>query len=190
MCKIFVEKYEGVSDKDLIVLSRNNDQAAFEALFYRYLSLIKSIVHKNMYHESDFDDMLQDATIAFYDAVQRFDFLSSSFPTYLSLCVVSALRSSLRKASAQKRIPPNMIIPIEDEVNIGVNSKSAEEEFFGKNTVAEKTISVKDQLSDLEFKVLITYLNTGSYDSTATELNLSRKKVDNALTRIRKKLNQ
>jgi DNA-directed RNA polymerase specialized sigma subunit len=47
MCKTFVERYKSVSDNELICMIRENDQDAFEALFYRYLPLLKHIISKN-----------------------------------------------------------------------------------------------------------------------------------------------
>ena len=190
MCTSFVEKYDSFSDNELILLSRENNQDAFEVLFYRYLPLLKKIIAKNNQTSNDFDDMLQDATISFYYAVQLYDFDSSAFSTFLSVCVDRSLKSTIRKASAQKRIPEGMIVPIDDGIDFGVNTKSAEEEFFGNNTVGDTTDSLKSRLSKLEFKVLVTYLSNGSYEATALELGLTRKTVDNALTRIRKKLTQ
>ncbi len=190
MCTGFVEKYNDYSDDELIQLSQDNNQDSFETLFYRYLPLLKKIIAKNTVLGADFDDMLQDATISFYYAVQMFDFHSSSFATFLSLCVDRSLKSTIRKASAQKRIPEGLIVPIDDDIGINASIKSAEEEYFGKNAVGETTDSIKSRLSQLEFKVLVTYLNTGSYDLTALELGITRKTVDNALLRIRKKLNR
>ncbi len=188
MCNIFVEKYKSFSDSELISKIRNNEQDAFEALFYRYLPLLKSIVSKNITQECDFDDFLQDATISFYYAVQMFDFHSASFSTFLSVCVDRSLKSTIRKAYAQKRIPKELVVPIEDSP-IAVNVKSAEEEFFGKRVSHETTSALESKLSALEFKVLRSFLNTQSYELTANELDLSKKTVDNAMLRIRKKFN-
>ena len=188
MCKRFVEKYNIMSDDDLITLSRQNDQDAFEVLFHKYLPLLKKIIGKNNFVGSDFEDMLQDATISFYYAVQMFDFKSSSFPTFLSLCVDRSLKSTIRKATAKKRIPDGLLISMDDGVDINANSLSAEEEFFGKASAGETADSIMSQLSKLEFKVLITYLETGNYEHTAAKLGLTKKSVDNALFRIRKKL--
>ena len=189
MCNIFVEKYNSFSDEDLITLVRDNNQDAFETLFHRYLPLLKSIVSKNVAIKSDFDDLLQDATISFYYAVQMFDFHSASFSTFLSVCVDRSLKSTIRKASAQKRIPEELVVPIDDSPII-INSKSAEEEFFGNRVDSDTSDKIRSKLSELEFCVLKSFLNTGSYDETAKQLNLTRKSVDNALSRIRKKFIQ
>lgn len=189
MCRMFVEKYKNFSDDELIAKIRENDQDAFEALFYRYLPLLKRIISKNLYAGGDFDDMLQDATISFYYAVQMFDFRSAAFSTFLSVCVERSLRSTIRKATAKKRIPEELIIPIDDKTESGFKTVSAEEEYFGRTDDLDSNGKIRSRLSELEFKVLNSFLNTGSYDATAAELGLSRKSVDNALVRVRKKLN-
>lgn len=188
MCKIFVEKYKMLSDNELVSLVRENNQDAFEFLFDKYLPLIKSIIQKNKHIRNDYDDMLQDATISFYYCVQMYDFHSSSFPTFLSVCIDRSLKSTIRKANAKKRIPEELIVPINDDVEIGIPTSSAEEEFFDKENGEKLFEEFRAQLSDLEFRVLKSFLKTQSYDKTAKALNLSRKSVDNAMLRIRRKI--
>lgn len=190
MCKNFVEKYNNLSENELISLIKEDNQEAFESLFNKYLPLIKHIISKNMFSGDDFDDMLQDATISFYYAAQMFDFHSASFSTFLTICIERSLKSSLRKNMAKKRIPKELFVPIEESPEESFKTESAEEVFFN-NDVSVDTISekFKDLLSVMEFKVLKSFLNTESYELTAKELGISRKSVDNALLRIRKKLN-
>lgn len=189
MCKIFVEKYNSFSDDELIGMAREDDQDAFEALFYRYLPTLKHIISKKSFVGSDFEDMLQDATISFYYAVQMFDFHSASFSTFLSVCVDRSLKSGIKKAEAKKRIPEDLIVRLGDETEVGIQTASAEETFFDKSDSIDRSDMIRRNLSTLEFKVLISFLNTESYDATADELGISRKSVDNAMFRIRKKLN-
>lgn len=190
MCKNFVEKYNNLSENELILLIREDNQDAFETLFNRYSPLIKHIISKNITTDEDFDDMLQDATISFYYAVQMFDFRSASFSTFLTLCVERSLKSSLRKNMAKKRIPKELIVPIDESPEGSFKTASAEETFFN-NTVSLDTLSdkFKDVLSEMELNVLKSFLNTESYELTANELGISKKSVDNALLRVRKKLN-
>lgn len=190
MCKNFVEKYNNLSENQLIMLIREDNQEAFESLFNKYLPLIKHIISRNMFNGDDFDDMFQDATISFYYAAQMYDFHSSSFSTFLTICIERSLKSSLRKNMAQKRIPKELIVPIEESPEESFKTASAEETFFN-NDVSVDTISerFKDVLSEMEFNVLKSFLNTESYEATANELGISRKSVDNALLRVRKKLN-
>lgn len=189
MCNIFVEKYKSFSDVQLIELARNNNQDAFETLFYRYLPLIKKLVSSITVAGSDYEDLLQDSTISFYYAVQMYDEQLASFATFLSVCVNRSLKSTIRRASAQKRIPEELFTNIDDNSVEVLKTVSAEEEFFGVQSASDTSNEIRTKLSDLEFKVLRSFLNTESYDKTAAELAISRKTVDNALVRIRKKLN-
>lgn len=189
MCNTFVKKYETLSDFELISLARANDQNAFEALFYRYQPLIKKIASETDVPGQDFDDKLQESTISFYYAVQMYDESLSAFGTFLSVCVDRSLKSTIRKASAQKRIPNDLITTIDDASADQLFSVSAEEEYFDSQTIVDVSNDLRSKLSVLEYKVLKSFLNTESYDLTAEELGVSRKSVDNALSRVRKKLN-
>ena len=133
--------------------------------------------------------MFQDATISFYYATQMFDFHSSSFATFLTLCIERSFKSTIKKAAAQKRIPKDLLVFIDDSVAQEIKVNSAEEEFFDKASVSQTEIDILNKLSKMEVSVLKSFLKTGSYDETAKELSISRKAVDNALVRIRKKLN-
>lgn len=189
MCKKFVEKYNNLSDEELILLIRDNDEDAFSFLFDKYLPLIKHIISKNLLSGDDFDDMLQDATISFYYAAQMFDFHSASFPTFLTLCVERSLKSTLRKGMAKKRIPKELIVSFDEGHNEKLKTASAEETFFDReSSSAEISEMFKDKLSKMELDVLKSFLVTESYEQTAKELNLSKKSVDNALLRVRRKL--
>jgi len=190
MLRIFVEKYKNLSDEELITKIRDNNQEAFEALFVRHLPRINFLVSKNCKSVSDKEDMFQDATISFYYATQMFDFHSSSFATFLSLCIERSLKSTIKKATAQKRIPSDLLVPIDDTLADNIKVSSAEEEFFDKDSLSQKESDILSKLSEKEVLVLKSFLKTGSYDSTAKELSISRKSVDNALVRIRRKLNQ
>lgn len=189
MLNIFVEKYDNLSDNELITKIRENDQAAFEALFSRYLPRIKHIISKDCYAALERDDVFQDATISFYYATQMFDFSSSSFSTFLSICIERSLNSTIKKASALKRIPNNMLVYVDGPIDDSVRVISAEEEFFTNNSsVVTENINLS-RLSKFELAVLKSFLKNGSYDITAEELSVDKKAVDNALVRVRKKLN-
>ena len=106
MCKLFVEKYKELSDFELIKLIQQDDEQAFNILFTRYLPLIKTIVSKHIENLSDFEDMLQEATISFYYATIFYDFHSSSFKTYL---LYTSIDSSAFLSSS-KTISPSALI--------------------------------------------------------------------------------
>lgn len=185
MCKLFVETYDNLSDHELILKIRENDSDAYEALRTRYSHIIKRIVTKYS-DSSDRDDLTQEANISFYYAAMFFDFQSSSFATFSSVCVERGVLAAVKKATAKKRIPENLIVSLNDEVMAAFEDP----EQLILEREAHKTVSneIAGRLSKLELAVLRSYLNTGSYEKTAAHLSLSRKSVDNALLRVRRKL--
>lgn len=179
------ETYNNLSDSDLIYMVRDNNEEALGVLFSRYSSMISRIVGKYA-TASDTDDLTQEANISFYYAVQFFDFQSSSFSTFSSVCVERGVLTALKKNTAKKRIPEGMIVELDDSVlSPEGNPESVLLEREAHDLVLEEIVS---RLSELEFSVLRSYLSTGSYDQTAADLSMPRKSVDNALSRVRKKL--
>ena len=93
----------------------------------------------------------------------------------------------LKKNTAQKRIPANLIVSLTDDEVLNV-SDNPENLYIEKESGERVMFLIEKRLSKLELTVLKSYLLTGSYDQTADELNISRKSVDNSLLRVRKKL--
>lgn len=189
MCKLLVEKHKKLSENELIKLVQQNDELAFNVIFSKYLPLIKSIVSKHSKNPSDFDDLLQDATISFYYSTIFYDFNTSSFKTYCSLCIERGIASSFKKALAKKRIPLNMIVNMED-CEIISKDENPEQLIINREEEANFFIGVRKKLSKLETAVLDSYIQNGSYEETARQLSISRKSVDNALRRVRNKIKQ
>lgn len=185
MCKNFVKKYSNLSDDELILLSRNEDDYAFNQLFERYKHLLGQICLKHTQDSIDYEDLLQEATISFYYAVLFYDFKSSSFSTFISVCVDRGVITAIKKATAKKRVPKSMLIPLEEDINS--SEFDPENLVLNKESHIEVSTEIQSKLSKLEFKVLTAFLKYGSYDTVADSLGISRKSVDNALARLRKK---
>lgn len=185
MCKLFVETYNNLSDSELIYRIRENDSEAYRILAERYAPLIKRIVAKYS-APSDSDDLTQEANISFYYAAMFFDFQSSSFATFSSVCVERGVLTAVKKNAAKKRVPASLIVSLNDEV---IDASEDPEKLFLEREAHELVSEeIVNRLSELELLVLKSYLSTGSYHATAKELSLSRKSVDNALARVRRKL--
>jgi RNA polymerase sporulation-specific sigma factor len=185
MCKLFVDTYDNLTDSELIYKIRENDEDAFKALSSRYSSMIYGIVNKYA-SNSETDDLMQEANISFYYATQFFDFQSASFSTFSRVCVERGVITAVKKAAAKKRIPTSLIVSLNDEVI--TTSEDPEQLVLEREAHEAVSVEITNRLSKLELKVLKSFLITGSYDETATELGLSKKSVDNALCRVRKKL--
>ena len=183
MSEVFSE-YNSLTDEQLILMVRQNDDGAYAALLARYTPVISKLVHK--YSDSfDRDDLFQEASIAFYYAIQFFDFQSASFATFTSVCVERSLISAINKNNAKKRIPSELIVPLDEELEGSDNPLNMLIEKEAHRLVSKEIAS---RLSEFELSVLKSFLATESYDETAAALAVSRKSVDNALSRVRRKL--
>ena len=132
------------------------------------------------------NEAVQEATIALYNAIKTYDSQRSSFSTFASLCIKRAVISFVRKNGAQKNIPDEMLSSLEG-ADISDNL-TPEEIIIEKEDYESLTQSIKLELSKMEFEVLQMFLAGMSYTDIAESLNTNEKAVDNALSRIRKKL--
>ncbi len=176
--------YENLTDSQLILLVRENDSEAYRVLLERYKQIIKRIVAKyaNSY---DSDDLTQEANISFYYAAMFFDFQSSAFATFVTVCVERGVLTAVKKMAAKKRIPQNMLVSLDQAVTDDIDPERLLLDKEAHETVSGEIV---ERLSSFELSVLKKFLDSGSYEQTARELSVAKKSVDNALLRIRKKL--
>lgn len=187
MSNHFVENNEILSDEHLILLCRQGDESAFSVLVARYLPLVRSRVSSILATTSlEHDDCVQEGLIAFLAAVNSFDFKSSAFSTYLRICVDRVLISLIRRENTKNKIPDSLVIGLEDTDCDEPNTP--ESLVLEREKVSELVNKLKSELSDLEFSVLNEYLAGLSHREISKKLSVSEKAVNNAITRIRRKL--
>lgn len=186
-----------LEDERLVALSKLQDEEAFAQLFSRYLPLIQKKALRYAGAGLDSDDLYQEGTIGFLNAVRHYQpGGGASFKTYVSLCVDRKMLSVLKGLSRQKNLPARLAVSIDQPVK-----GRPLESFLPYDTVIDPEERLIDQesywsvlcmmdkvLSDLEHRVFQLYLSGRSYQEISVGLELSEKTVDNALQRIRRKL--
>ncbi len=181
-----------LSDEQLIALIRSGDETSFEKLSKRYAALIygKAAEFSNSISFEDKDDLVQESYIAFLHAVNSFRTDKNvSFKTYLNRCIFNKLSSVYANEKRKKKIPYNCMVPIDDSELSDIGGVSdPEQQLIDNEGFADLQKKIKKSLSSFEQKVLSHYLSGSSYVQTARSLNTTVKAVDNALSRIRKKL--
>ena len=139
--------------------------------------------------------------IGLYKAIRDFrnDKLSS-FRAFAELCVTRQIITAIKTATRQKHIPLNSYIsinkPIYDEesdrtlldVLPGGQVSDPEELVISQEEYIDIEAKMEEILSDLEWKVLMSYLDGKSYQEIAVDLNRHVKSIDNALQRVKRKL--
>lgn len=185
MRNTFVEFNENLSDDEIINKINSGNYELLHIIMQRYQSVILYYTSKycpEMYRE----DAVQEASFALYSAVKSFDPQKSSFRTFATLCIKRSVISVIKNQQRQKNIPDELLSSI-DELDIA-DTNSPEKIFFEREEFESLKDNIKLELSPLEYKVLQHYLSGASYRDISQALCISEKSVNNALSRIRKKL--
>ena len=189
------------TDNELIIAAQSGDEAALEEILLRY----KPLVHKKSqpYYMAggDDDDIVQEGLIGLYTAVM--DFNKDKFPLFnifAGVCIERRIISAVKKASRQKHIPLNSYISlsnrvfdddesayVEDVIDNGMG-ENPEKILIERETVSGLEGIISQALSEFEMRVLLCHLNGMSYKESAGVLNKDMKSIDNAMQRIKKKL--
>ncbi len=124
----------------------------------------------------------------------------SSFRAFAELCITRQIITAIKTATRQKHIPLNSYVslnkPIYDEdsdrtlldVITGNKVTDPEELIISREEFTEIETKMGELLSSLEWKVLMYYLEGKSYQEIAEDLGRHVKSIDNALQRVKRKL--
>lgn len=191
-------KLENLTDEELANLSKNLNDEALEILMKRYKALLSKIVRGYFLLGASKDDVMQEAYIGLYKAVLSYDKVkNASFKTFAMLCVRRNILSAIKKSNSQKNKLLNESVSLTDLKN----DEDEESVLFLPSffTMTDETIIQNEKfeevksliikkLSRLELEILKYYLKGYSYSDMAKKLTITTKTVDNALSRIKSKL--
>ena len=193
--------YDNMADEDIIDAIRANHPLALEFLYDKYKNFVKNKARTYFLIGADREDIIQEGMIGLYKAIRDFrgDKLSS-FRAFAELCITRQIITAIKTATRQKHIPLNSYVslnkPIYDEdsdrtlldVISGTKVSDPEELIISKEEFDDIEGKMREILSSLEWKVLMAYLEGKSYQEMALELNRHVKSIDNALQRVKRKL--
>ena len=193
--------YDDMLDEEIVEAARAGEREAEEYLITKYKNFVRAKARSCFLIGADRDDMVQEGMIGLFKAIR--DFRSdklASFRAFAELCITRQIITAIKTATRQKHIPLNSYIslnkPIYDEesdrtlldVISGNKITDPEELVISKEEFNDIESKMEQFLSDLEWKVLAAYLDGKSYQEIATELNRHVKSIDNALQRVKRKL--
>ena len=196
------EKYEGLTDEELIVLFRDGDQEAMEKLLNKYKEMVLRKAKSMYILGGDSDDLIQEGMLGLFKAVRDYDCgRDASFRTFAQLCVTHQLYTAVKASSRKKHLPLNTAISLsrpvredgeEDEEFLDCleadASSNPEVYLIGQEEIERLEEKIEKELSPLEKQVLELHLTGMGYVEIAHVLNRDEKSTDNALQRIRTKL--
>ena len=185
----------------MIGLVHTGDSEALDYLIQKYRNFVRAKARTYFLIGADKEDIVQEGMIGLYKAVRDFkgDKLSS-FKAFAELCITRQIITAIKTATRQKHIPLNSYVsldkPIYDEesdrtlmdIISGTKVLDPEELIINQEEFDDIELKMAELLSDLERKVLALYLDGQTYQEISEELNRHVKSIDNALQRVKRKL--
>ncbi|CAN5878478.1 RNA polymerase sporulation sigma factor SigH [soil metagenome] len=188
-------------DETLVVRCWAGEDEALDLLLTRYRAAVRNKARSYFLAGADREDVVQEGMIGLYKAVRDFDpSHQSSFRSFADLCVTRQIISAVKSATRQKHTPLNSYVSLhlpahhDDDAGAEIVDEIAAEAMDPAEAVvsaAELTMLEEyfaEILSDLEAEVLQRYVEGETYVEIADALNRHTKSIDNALQRIKKKL--
>ncbi len=188
-------------DEVIIRDAKAGDDQALEFLINKYKSFVRAKARTYFLVGADREDIIQEGMIGLYKAIRDFrgDKLSS-FRAFAELCITRQIITAIKTATRQKHIPLNSYIslnkPIFDEesdrtlIDIISEDRISDPEamMISREEFAGIEVKMGEILSSLEWEVLSDYLQGRTYQEIAVDLGRHVKSIDNALQRVKRKL--
>ncbi|HLR61779.1 MAG TPA: RNA polymerase sporulation sigma factor SigH [Lentibacillus sp.] len=195
------QNLESLHDDEIIRLIHRGDSRALDFLIHKYINYVRAKARTYFIIGADREDIIQEGMIGLYKAIRDYDGdRLSSFKAFAELCVTRQIITAIKMATRQKHTPLNSYVsldkPIYDEesdrtlLDILAGSKSFDPQDLLENRERffDMEGKLSELLSDLEKKVLSLYMDGCTYQEISVKLKRHVKSIDNALQRIKRKL--
>ncbi|MEG1613370.1 MAG: sigma-70 family RNA polymerase sigma factor [Clostridia bacterium] len=183
--------YEFFTDEELVFMAQKGDNESINQLLYRYKKLVKSIARKFFLVGGETDDLIQEGMVALYHAVSTFNVDKNAlFKTFASRCIRCQIYDAIKSASRGKHRALNEFVSLNENAVELAESDDGDPEsaYLAEESLLAIETKIKQVLSDNEREIFDLYLSGHSYIEIGHILNVSSKKVDNSLQKIKKTL--
>lgn len=193
--------FERLDDEEVVEFAREGEEAALEYLIDKYRNFVRAKARSYFLIGADREDIIQEGMIGLYKAIRDFRAEKlASFRAFAELCITRQMITAIKTATRQKHIPLNSYVslnkPMYDEesdrtlmdVLSGSRISDPEELVISQEEFNDIESKMNGFLSPLEWQVLMYYLEGKSYQEIADDLSRHVKSIDNALQRVKRKL--
>lgn len=201
LSKKIEKNFDDVPEEAVVMEAKNGNVRAQEYIISKYENFVKAKAKSYFLIGADKEDIYQEGMIGLYKAIRDINFeKSTSFKTFAELCITRQIITAIKTATRQKHIPLNTYIslnkPVSDDesdrtlLDILSSMKPTDPEELIISQEQKKHIEdeIEKVLSDLEKEVFQCYLDGKSYQEIACDLDIHAKSIDNALQRVKRKL--
>ncbi len=160
-------------------------------IYKDFLPLIKSRVARYSGDSAEFDDMVQEASIGFLEAIRSYRKELSGFTAFAILCIDRKLFDCFKHNSRKGAVPKHGTVPLDTVADAAVCNPfpdNPESIFIAQEEYKKYIDLAKGRLSDLEFNVFRLFIGGMSYREISGKLEIDEKSVSNAMQRVRLKL--
>lgn len=197
------ENIKDLKDNELVMLAKQGNKKATSILINKYKNFVRARSKFYFIIGADKEDIIQEGLIGLYKAIRDYNpDKKTSFRAFAELCIMRQIITAIKTATRQKHTPLNSYIslnkPIFEEnservlsdVIVSTRTINPEEIYITLELTKDIKEKMKKYLSSLEAKVLSEYLRGLSYQEVAKSIGKHIKSVDNALQRIKRKIQQ
>lgn len=176
------------NDNELIKQAKLGNKNSLEILMNHYKGLVNKISRNYFIIGADFEDVIQEGMIGLFNAYSTFEVdKNTSFKTYATILINRQIINAIKKAYKYSNL--DLFSDLKKDFENDLEIFSPEDFIINKESHANLVKEINEKLSPLETSILQEFLKNETYDEIAKKLNLNKKSVDNALSRIKKKLN-
>ena len=196
-------RFTDMPDEDIVELANAENSVLAQAyLLHKYRNFVRGKAKSYFLIGAEREDIIQEGMIGLYKAIRDFRReKQASFRSFAELCVTRQIITAIKTATRQKHIPLNSYVSLNkpiyeqdsdrtllDVISSGTKVVNPEEMIIRREEFIEIKNKMNMILSDLEWEVFMNYLDGKSYQETARELHRHIKSIDNALQRVKRKV--
>lgn len=189
------------TDEELLARIKKGDDEAERLLYERYKQLVRSRAHSYFLIGADHEDLVQEGMLGLYKAVCEYDAdKAASFKSFAEICITRQILSAIKNATRKKHNPLNHYVSLnaspaeaDGELTLLDTMRSLrvadpEDVVIGRENFERMVLYLENTLSPMERRVLSLYLDGLSYPQIASRIKKPLKSVDNAMQRVKRKL--
>lgn len=188
------------SIEEVVKAAQDGEVKAIEELIDRNMDIVYAKSRYFFIKGLDKDDVIQEGRVGLFKAIRDYkEDKEASFRGFAQLCIHRQLVSAIKKANRQKHMPLNNSTSLDKSIDKGESKRTYNEVVSDDNHDLEKIFiyqeilnlimdKIEKNLTQLEYRVFVKYLDNKTYQEISDELNVNLKSVDNALQRARKKV--
>ncbi|MFN2363037.1 MAG: RNA polymerase sporulation sigma factor SigH [Halarsenatibacteraceae bacterium] len=190
------------SIEEVVKAAQDGEVKAIEELIDRNMDIVYAKSRYFFIKGLDKDDVIQEGRVGLFKAIRDYkEDKEASFRGFAQLCIHRQLVSAIKKANRQKHMPLNNSTSLDKSIDKGESKRTYNEVVSDDNHDLEKIFiyqeilnlimdKIEKNLTQLEYRVFVKYLDNKTYQEISDELNVNLKSVDNALQRARKKVEE